>query len=396
MEHVAEDGVLGLRDDLRGRGRPARGPGPGRRGSRAAPAPARAGRHRAAGPPGRARARAGRAAGSPSRPRPSGWCATRTPARSPSRRRQADEEYAVSAARRSTTLCSSRACGVGRGRRAVMAAVTPGPRWAATRVGDPVRRQRHAGHRQPGHHAGGQERRRLRQVGVDAEVGRAGPGPAPRWGRGPSPARRGRATGPSTSRSKPIGLSTRSSSGPSASIGSGSVTSARGAGRRPSCRWPRRSSTTPRWPAWSGQTACRPSSATTRCTGTEAANRSTVSQPPSTARDRISWSAGHSGRGRQRERGGALVEPDRERRRTHALRDPQGAELAAVADDDRDPLVLAGLDLAVRADHDVGLGGLLDEAVERGTGPHQPVRVSCSSSRSVSGRGSSCIHCFVT
>ena len=222
-----------------------------------------------------------------------GRAATRTPASSPSRVRHAIEEYAVSAARRSTTLCSSRACGSARSTSVVIAAVTSSPRWAATRV---ATRSADSGIPAIASPAITRAARSGVAWGRSACTPRLARRPRTRASVGPRPQSSSErsTTGPSTSRSKPIGLSNRSSSGPSATMGSGSV---RSSGSAATLSVASSARTRPRWPAWSGQTACRPSSVTTRCTGTDASNRSTVSQPPSTARDRIMVSAGHSGRG---------------------------------------------------------------------------------------------------
>ena len=124
-------------------------------------------------------------------------------------------------------------------------------------------------------------------------------------------------SGPVASVSKPVGLRTRSSRGPRASgpdrsrwvrtsgsrpVMSTSVASkvAYQSARTTSCgtfSLEKKSVTSPRSPTRSGQTDCRPSSRTTRLTGAGDSKRSTVSQPSSTARERISCRVGHSGRG---------------------------------------------------------------------------------------------------
>ncbi len=156
--------------------------------------------------------------------------------------------------------------------------------------------------------------------------------------------------------------------------------------------------TRPRWPTWSGQTACRPSSLTTRCTGTDASNRSTVSQPPSTARDRIMVSAGHSGRGVSE----SAELPSSSQTASALVRTPFGTRSARSSP--RSRTVTATRSYFPGSTSPSGpmttwdFGASCDEAVERGTGTHQAPLPSgsCSSSRRVSGRGSSCIHCLVT
>ena len=149
--------------------------------------------------------------------------ATRTPASPPSRVRQAIEEYAVSAARRSTTTVLLAGLRVGqvdlggdRGRDLLT-------QVGGDAGGDPVRRQR-ASRPSPARRSPGPPGavspgagRRARRGWTRSPRTSASVGPRPQ-----SSSERS-TTGPSTSRSKPIGLSNRSSSGPSATMGSGSV-----------------------------------------------------------------------------------------------------------------------------------------------------------------------------
>ena len=297
----------------------------------------------------------------------------------------------MSAARRSTTLCSSRACGSARSTSVVIAAVTSSPRWAATRV---ATRSADSGTPAIASPAITRAARRGVAWGRSACTPRLARRPRTRASVGPRPQSSSErsTTGPSTSRSKPIGLSNRSSSGPSATMGSGSVSVERVGGHLVGRLLGQDEAALAdvvgpdRLPAELGDDAVHGH----RRVEPEHGEPAAVDGPgPDHGQRRPLRTRG------QRERRAALVEPDRQRPRAHPLRDAQRAELAAVADRDGDAVVLPGLDLAVRPDDDVGLRGLLDEAVERGTGTHQAV-VSCSSSRRVSGRGSSCIHCFVT
>ena len=107
-------------------------------------------------------------------------------------------------------------------------------------------------------------------------------------------------------------------------------------------------------------------------------------------------SAGHSGRGVSDSAALPSSSQTASARRAHPLRDAQRAELAAVAHRDRDPVVLPGLDLAVRPDHDVGLGASWTKASSAGPGPIRPAHRVRPLEPSVSGRGSSCIHAPVT
>ena len=283
--------------------------------------------------------------------------ATRTPARPASRRLDAAPENARSAARLSTTLCSSRAAGSSRSTDAVRAATTDASSQDAisgstesSATGTPAIASAATS-------GASWERSRLPVTPRDGRRDRT------RLSVGRSDRRVSRATAaPSTSASKPIGLNTRSSndSMPKRTplvTGARPVTGWTGSGSG-ACRQHhvrRNGALLDRhvWPGaviddqttgggGAGHTDSRPSSATTLATRTGCVE---PGHDQVAVADRLGAEGLHrrplragNEPGRRRERG----HPDGDGRRTHGVRQHGRPQVGAVGDDDQHALVAPG------------------------------------------------------